>query len=109
MSDNFFPNLGGIADIALNASKHKVKVGATYALPQWDMQLGGQVRYQDGFPMNSGVFVGQVDSYTVLDLDLLYRLPVEQDLRLKIDFDNIPDNKHLEFVGAPKVGRLVSA
>jgi len=109
VSDDFFPNLGGIADIALNASKHKVKVGATYALPQWDMQLGGQARYQDGFPMNSGVFVGQVDSYTVLDLDLLYQLPVEQDLRLKIDFDNILDNKHLEFVGAPEVGRLVSA
>ena len=106
VSDDFFPKLGGIADVALNAPKHKVKVGASYALPQWDLQVGGQVRYQDAFPMNSGVFVGDVDSYTVFDLDFLYRLPVEQDLTLKLDIDNALDNEHREFVGAPEIGRL---
>ena len=37
VSDDFFPNLSGIADVALNASRHKIKAGGSYRLPQWDL------------------------------------------------------------------------
>ena len=66
-----------------------------------------KVGYNDSFRMDSGVYAGEVDSYTVLDLDLVYRLPVEPDLSLRVDLGNVLNNEHQEFVGAPEVGRLL--
>jgi outer membrane receptor for ferrienterochelin and colicins len=107
VSDNFFANLDGIGDIALNAPQHKAKFAAQIRLPEPGLLLGGQVRYNDAFPMNSGVYVGTVESFTVLDLHLSYDLPVRYDLQLRLKADNILDNRHREFVGAPEIGRLV--
>ena len=112
VNDNFFENLKfshgeGRADIALNAPRHKVKLGMDYNFAEWGLALGGQMRYIDSFPMSSGVYVGKVDSYTVLDLNLTYRLPIEQDLVLQIDASNVLNQAYQSFVGAPAVGRLV--
>ncbi|NKB71100.1 MAG: TonB-dependent receptor [Candidatus Latescibacteria bacterium] len=107
VDDNFFSNLGGIADVALNAPKHKVKVGAAYNFTDLGLELGGRVRYSDSFQLNSGVYVGEVESYNVVDLNLAYRLPTEQDLVLRLDVANVLDNSHREFVGAPEIGRVV--
>ena len=57
--------------------------------------------------MSSGVYVGEVDSYTVLDLNLTYRLPLEQDLVFQVDASNVLDQAYQSFVGTPAVGRLV--
>ena len=112
VNDNFFENLKfshgeGGADIALNAPRHKVKLGMDYNFAEWGLALGGQMRYIDSFPMSSGVYVGEVDSYTVLDLNLTYQLPLEQDLVLQVDASNVLDQAYQSFVGAPAVGRLV--
>ena len=112
VNDNFFENLQfshgeGRGDIALNAPRHKVKLGMDYNFAEWGLALGGQMRYIDSFPMSSGVYVGAVDSYTVLDLNLTYRLPLEQDLVLQIDASNVLNQAYQSFVGAPAVGRLV--
>ena len=112
VNDNFFENLQyshgeGGADIALNAPRHKVKLGMDYNFAEWRLALGGQVRYIDSFPMSSGVYVGEVDSYTVLDLNLTYRLPLEQDLVFQVDASNVLDQAYQSFVGTPAVGRLV--
>ncbi|MYF91982.1 MAG: TonB-dependent receptor [Gemmatimonadetes bacterium] len=112
VNENLFENLQysygeGRADIALNAPRHKVKLGMDYNFAEWGLALGGQVRYIDSFPMNSGVYVGEVDSYTVLDLNLTYRLPLEQDLVLQVDASNALNQAYQSFVGAPAVGRLV--
>ena len=109
VDDNFFENLGGVGDIALNSPKHKFKLGATYKVPDVNLKLGGRLRYNGSFPMQSGVFEGEVDSYTVLDLNLVYKLPLQPDLKLRVDAGNILNNEHREFVGAPEVGRLVFA
>jgi outer membrane receptor protein involved in Fe transport len=121
VSDDFFKNLGGIADVALNASKHKAKAGASYRLPDWDVLLGGQLRYTHSFPMNSGVYGGQVDSYTVVDLNIVYGLPLDYDVEIRVNAGNILNtgnilnaanilnNKHQAFIGAPKIGRMVFA
>ena len=106
VSDDFFPNLSGIADVALNASRHKIKVASSYRLPQWDLQLGARLRYADAFPMNSGVYVGDVDSYTVVDANLVYNLPLQYRAALKLDVSNLLNNEHRESVGAPEIGRL---
>ena len=34
-----------------------------------------RLRYVDAFPMNSGVYVGEVDSYSVVDANASYQLP----------------------------------
>ncbi len=115
VDDNFFENLqlsagegpGGGADIALNAPRHKAKLGAAYNFAQLGLEVGGRVRYTGSFPMNSGVYVGEVDSYTVLDLNLTYQLPLEQDLVLQVDAGNVLNQAYRSFVGAPEVGRLV--
>ena len=106
VSDDFFPNLSGIADVALNASRHKIKVASSYRLPQWDLQLGARLRYADAFPMNSGVYVGDVDSYTVVDANLVYNLPLQYRAALKLDVSNLLNNEHRESIGAPEIGRL---
>ena len=105
--DNFFENLSGIADVALNAAKNKVKVGAAYNFADLGLEIGGRLRYSDSFRLNSGVYVGEVDAYTVVDLNVTYQLPVEQDLVLRLDGSNVLDNTHQEFVGAPEIGRLI--
>ena len=45
------------------------------------LRLGAQVRYSDSFRQSSGVYVGDVDAYSVLDLNVGYQLPIEQNMR----------------------------
>ena len=106
---DMFSNVGGIADVALNAPKHKAKLGLNWDLPQWRSRLGGQVRYQGAFPMNSGAYVGPVESRTLLDLSAVYRLPLQQDLSLSLNIDNALNKKYKAFIGAPEIGRLAYA
>ena len=106
IDNNFFENVDGIADIALNAPKLKLKMGAQYALQNMGLRLGAQVRYSGSFRQSSGVYVGDVDAYNVLDLNVGYKLPIEQDMRLTLDISNALNNEHIEFVGAPMIGRL---
>jgi len=109
VDDNFFENLDGIADVPLNAAKHKLKFGASYALPTLGLQVGGKVRYTGSFRMHSGIYEGSVDSHTLLDLDLIYKLPFSQDLSLRVDVGNALNNEHREFIGGPEIGRLIFA
>ena len=109
VDDDLFENLGGVGDIALNAPQHKLRIGGTYRLPRRPISVSARLRYSDSFPMQSGVFEGKVDSYTVLDLSTSYDLPVEQDLRLQVELDNVLDEKHEEFVGGAELGRLIFA
>ena len=109
VSDDFFPKLDGITDVALNAPMHKFNVGGSWRLPQYDLGLGARVRYTGGFPMNSGVYVGDVDAYTSLDLRSRYDLPFADGLHLLVSVDNVLDSAYRSFVGAPEIGRLAHA
>ena len=109
VSDDIFPNLGGIADVAINAPKHKFNVGGTWRLPQHRLRLGARGRYSGAFPMNSGVYVGDVDANTTFDLSSRYDLPFGEGLHLLVSVDNVLDNAYQSFVGAPEVGRLAHA
>jgi outer membrane receptor for ferrienterochelin and colicins len=107
VDDNFFENLDGIADVTLNAPKMKFKMGASYTLPGIDLTVGGKMRYADSFKMQSGVYHGTVDSYTVFDMSLGYRPPIEPPISVRLDVSNLLDNVHREFVGGAEIGRLV--
>ena len=108
VSDDFWPNLANVDDVALNAPKHKFKVGSAYDMPSLGLRVGANARHNGSFPMNSGVYVGDVDAYTLLDLQAKYALPYEG-LSLLVNVDNALDNAYRAFVGAPEVGRLVYA
>ncbi len=109
VDDSFFENLGGIADVALNAPQHKLKLGGTYRIPQWSLRLRGQTRYAGSFRMRSGVFEGDVDSHTVVDASGVYDIPYGEGLSLTVSIDNLLDNKYRSFVGAPEIGRMTYA
>jgi iron complex outermembrane receptor protein len=93
--------------IALNSPQHKIGLGLQYRnLKQgFDAELRG--RYTEGFPMNSGVYIGEVQTYTVFDANLGYDLSFLNDARLSVTIQNILDHKHREFVGVPELGRLI--
>jgi iron complex outermembrane receptor protein len=109
VDDNLFENLDNIDDVTLNSPKHKLRAGVARELPQWRLRAGAQVRHNGAYPMASGVYEGEVEAYTLLDLNLVYKLPVQRELSLILNADNVLNNKHREFVGAPQIGRLVVA
>ena len=109
VDETFFENVDNIADITLNAPSTKLKLGASYLFDEPEVAVGGQFRYVGSFYQNSGVFAGEVDAYSVLDLNASYALPLDLDLRLRIDISNVLGNKYRTFVGAPELGRMIFA
>jgi iron complex outermembrane receptor protein len=107
VDQTLFENVDGIADIALNAPGNKFKLGTSYTFDQEQLTLGAQWRYVGAFRQESGVFVGDVDAYSLLDLNASCLLPFGDNLRLGVDVSNALDNKHRTFIGAPEIGRLV--
>ncbi len=71
--------------------------------------LSGELRarYVESFPVISGVYRDTVDAYAVLDASLLYRVPVRRGLSLGVSAQNLLDNRHREFAGVPRIGRLL--
>lgn len=112
VSDDLFENLDNIADIALNAPKHKFNVGIGYQHARSGFSFSGRFRYRDSFPMDSGVYVGTVKSLSAFDATVQYKLPIT-DTRyaatLTVGASNLTDNKVQEFIGAPAIGRLITS
>ena len=106
LSDNFFRNVDGVADISLNAPRYKAGFQAFYDGSEGD--LGGSIRarHVDGYEVRSDVYVGSVASYVVVDASLYYRLPFSKDTMINLSIQNLTDNRHREFVFVPEIGRL---
>ena len=109
VDETFFENVDNIADVTLNAPGTKLKLGASYLFDDPKVVVGGQFRYIGSFRQDSGVYAGEVDAYSVLDLNASYTLPVDLDLRLRIDISNALGNKYRTFVGAPELYRMIFA
>ncbi|HVZ38622.1 MAG TPA: TonB-dependent receptor [Candidatus Kapabacteria bacterium] len=114
---NFFHNLDGVSDLALNAPKFKYSVGAEYRNPAIGLNADARLRHVDGFAVNSGVYIGSVPSYSVVDVNVGYRLPFVERMNLGLSVQNLltwvegssesPFTlRHAEFVGTPALGRL---
>ncbi len=95
--------------VPLNAPT--VKGSAQLLYRNDDAGVNGSVRFraQNGFPANSGVYIGDVDSYGVVDFGLGWRLPGFRDLWLQLDVQNLFDNSYQTFVGTPELGRFLLA
>ncbi len=96
----------GVTDVALNAPKNKGSLGGQFDDKSSGVFIGGRIRYNDGFPMNSGVYVGDVEGYTVVDVNGGYRVPGYKGLIISATINNLFNNKHREWIGAPELGFL---
>ncbi|MEZ5066106.1 MAG: TonB-dependent receptor [bacterium] len=106
VNHDVFENLDGVGDIALNAPQNKGGVGVRYHDPQVGLNTGVRVTMIEGFPVNSGVFVGDVQSYATVDLDGEYTFPQMTGTSLSVSVQNVLDHNHREFVGTPELGRI---
>ena len=89
--------------VPLNAPAEKFSFSIAKKLfENFDMKL--RYRWQDAFPVNSGVYVGEVSDFAVADLSLGYN--IFNNSRIDLNIQNITDNVHNEFIGAPQMGRL---
>jgi len=70
-----------------------------------------RIRHVGEFQSLSVIGMGTVDSYTVADLNIGYDLPIPSinQTRLNVTIQNLLNEEHLEFIGAPEMGRLVIA
>ncbi len=112
-SDNYFDEdevneTGSDLSVALNAPALKAKGGFYYA-PQTGFTVGASGRYTEGFPVQSGPYVGTVEDYFLLDVSAGYGFArYFRGARIDVTVLNVTDNRHREFVGAPAMGRMGS-
>lgn len=108
VSDDFFPKSATQPhDIALNAPRHKAGLSAQYGNLPNGLNTQLRLRYVEGFPVNSGVYIGALQTYTVADLD--FSCDVGSGTKFLLAAQNLFDRHYREFVGAPIVGRLLIA
>jgi iron complex outermembrane receptor protein len=106
---DLFPRseVGGLSDVTLNAPANKASLIARYRDQRRSHGAELRTRYVAGFPVQSGVYSGEVDTYTLLDANLDFALPRVPGAQLSITGTNLLNTLHREFVGVPEIGRLV--
>lgn len=109
VSQDIFENVDGIGDIALNAPKNKFGANIQYTNINLGLGVGIRARFVQGFPVRSGVYVGEVESYYTVDLNAGYDIPLGPKPRLSLTVQNLMDHRHQQFVGTPEIGRLAMA
>lgn len=91
-------------ELALNAPGFKFKIGGQYQRKNgFSFMASG--RFTKGFPVISGQYVGNVPSYTVLDVGIGYSIH-KAGFRADLGINNLFNSDHREFVGAPRLGRI---
>ncbi len=106
LSDNYFENVDGVADISLNAPRYKTGFQVFYDGDEGDFGGSLRARYVDGYDVRSDVYVGAVESYFVVDASLYYSVPFSKDTMVNLTVQNLTDNRHREFVFVPEIGRV---
>ena len=92
--------------LALNASTVKAKGGFKYTHDS-GLSLNASGRYTKGFPVLSGPYVGDLESYFLLDVGMGYDFSqYAPGLRFDVMVQNALDDRHREFIGAPLIGRM---
>jgi iron complex outermembrane receptor protein len=108
-----------VGTVTLNAPKKKGSLSVNYRNPT---SLSGEVRlrWNDEFPVQSGVYVGTkclggaadlltqdcVKSYTLLDASASYALKALHGAELQFSVNNILDEDYQSFIGVPSIGRM---
>lgn len=104
VSKNRFRRPFGLGDVVLNAPDQKGAVAVLLREARSRVALDLRTRWAEAFAVNSGVYQGRVDGYTVTDIAL--ERPIHLKLVATLAVDNLFNRRHVEFVGAPTLGRL---
>jgi outer membrane receptor for ferrienterochelin and colicins len=109
ISDVRFPEIATGGDtLTLNSPDNTASVTARYDDEVRGFGFEVRGRYQNTFPVNSGVYVGTVPVNAFLDGSIRWKLPVPgQDVTLAVSGTNLTNNKRITFIGTPEIGRLV--
>ena len=95
-----------LRDIALNAPTNKFGANVQYVNANLGLGAGVRVNYVAGFPVNSGVYIGEVDPYATIDLNVGYEIPFATRPRLSLTVQNLLNTMYQPFIGVPEIGRL---
>lgn len=106
-SENLFLDQIGTLDLALNAPRNKGSLSGTYRSDRLGLAVELRGRYVEDFPVESGVYRGRVEGYTLFDANVAYALPFARSTELTLSANNVFDERHREMVGAPDLGRLL--
>ena len=106
VSKDLFEDVDGLGDIALNAPKNKFGASVQYVNSDLGLGVGLRTRFVAGFPVRSGVYVGDIESYYTVDLNAGYEIPIGPRPRLSLTVQNLLDRRHQQFIGSPEIGRL---
>ncbi len=106
VSKDLFEDVDGLGDIALNAPKNKFGANVQYVNSDLGFGVGLRTRFVAGFPVRSGVYVGEIESYYTIDLNAGYEIPIFPRPRLSLTVQNLLDRRHQQFIGSPEIGRL---
>ena len=109
VSDVIFPEIvSGPDTLTLNAPDNKATLTARYRDEAAGLGFELRGRYQNAFPVNSGVYVGNVPVNAFVDASFSWRLPLPgQSVTWSLTGTNILNNKRATFVGTPEIGRLL--
>ena len=116
-SKDYFRDVGGDQDIALNAPAGQGSASARYNLDGVGFGFNVSNRWVKGFPALSGVYIcnavttacpeGKIPSYSLLDASVSYKPMLLPNMLIAITGTNILDNEHIEFAGGATIGRLI--
>ena len=95
-----------LRDIALNAPKNKFGANVQYHNTNLGLAAGVRMNFVAGFPVNSGVYIGEVESYSTIDFNAGYDIPFGPSPRLSLTVQNLLGTEYQPFIGAPEIGRL---
>jgi iron complex outermembrane receptor protein len=106
--------------ITLNAPKTKWATHAAFRKPEWGFDTELRVRYNDSFPVRSGVYNGTlcidgkepgaedcVKSYTLVDVNASYRIPGLRGATVQAYIQNLLDEDYRSYPGVPTIGRMI--
>jgi iron complex outermembrane receptor protein len=98
----------GTAPFSVNSPKHKASLTGRVEGLLSGLGFDVRGRYTDAFPVNSGVFVGNVPVVLMADAGVSIRRPVGGNRVLwSVNATNVLDNRRANFVGTPQIGRMV--
>lgn len=111
LNENFFSDeeidLAGTGQVySLNTPKNRIRFGIDHIPNEKGATFSASVRYQDKMEVSNGtIFVGTVDSYTIIDLSLGFNFG--NGFSLNATAQNLFDKKYRVMPRMPKIGRLV--
>jgi len=95
-----------VADFALGVPRRQATLHVGWSGAERGPSADLRLKTVSAFHVTSGIYRGRVDAYTTLDATAGVPLPFGDTMRLSLTVQNLLDDRHREYVGAPTVGRL---